>query len=73
MKYFADYNICGSDGVLPLDGRFTLANMAAVARAHGQTSYMRGKGVRTFTIERGERFTSSFTVRLPEHINGDLI
>lgn len=53
----------GSNGVVILDGRLSLENAAAVARQEG-----RKRGFFGFHLERGERFTTSRTVRGFEEI-----
>ena len=49
---------CGSDGVLPIDGRLSLANAASLAR-----DMCKRRGFIGFTIEQGASFSRSHVVR----------
>ncbi len=53
--------MCGSDGVLYLDGRLSLPNLQNVAAAHAkQLNEQLGKGIVGYRICAGPRLTQSY-------------
>lgn len=59
MKYYAQYfngkrEACGSDSILPLDGRLSIGNLASRARQHAERLRSVGRRFTSFEVRKGD-------------------